>query len=65
MLQTIVMTERHTADNLGEGLRWTINDWNLQEKQIACITTAICRLLTPEKNSGHKHRNLNIVCERY
>lgn len=33
------MPESHTADNLEEALREAINDWKLQEKQIACITT--------------------------
>ncbi|XP_052432606.1 E3 SUMO-protein ligase ZBED1-like [Carassius gibelio] len=38
-LQTCFMPESHTADNLEEALREAINDWKLQEKQIACITT--------------------------
>ncbi|CAM4608395.1 unnamed protein product [Leuciscus chuanchicus] len=38
-LQTSFMPESHTADNLEEALREAINDWKLQEKQIACITT--------------------------
>ncbi|XP_067226603.1 E3 SUMO-protein ligase ZBED1-like [Chanodichthys erythropterus] len=38
-LQTCFIPESHTADNLEEALREAINDWKLQEKQIACITT--------------------------
>lgn len=37
--QTCFMPESHTADNLEEALCEAINDWKLQEKQIACITT--------------------------
>lgn len=35
---TCFMPESHTADNLKEALREEINDWKLQEKEIACIT---------------------------
>ncbi|KAK0140604.1 Zinc finger BED domain-containing protein 1 [Merluccius polli] len=38
-LQTSFMPERHTADNLEEALRGSINGWKIQEKQIARITT--------------------------
>lgn len=68
-LQTSVMLESHTADNLEEALRHAINNWKLQEGKIACITidnganvAAIRQLKWPWFSCfGH---NLNLAINR-
>lgn len=66
-LQTSFTPQAHTADNLEEALRGAIEEWKIQEKQIACITTdnganivaAIRQLKWPWLNCfGH---NLNLA----
>ncbi|KAG9280417.1 zinc finger BED domain-containing protein 1-like [Astyanax mexicanus] len=38
-LETVFFPESHTATNIAEGLRSVIQDWNLNEEKISCITT--------------------------
>jgi len=38
-LETVFMPENHTSDNISDALRHTFEEWSLDEKKLACITT--------------------------
>ncbi|KAL6481122.1 hypothetical protein MHYP_G00092020 [Metynnis hypsauchen] len=38
-LETVFMSESHTGDNLVEALRSSLQEWSLDERKLACITT--------------------------
>ncbi len=38
-LETVFMPEKHTSDNISDALRHAFEEWSLDEKKLACITT--------------------------
>ena len=38
-LETVFMPQNHTSDNIAEALRSAFDEWSLDEKKLACITT--------------------------
>ncbi|RXN10424.1 zinc finger BED domain-containing 1-like protein [Labeo rohita] len=38
-LETVFMPENHTSDNISDALRHAFEEWSLDEKKLACITT--------------------------
>ena len=38
-LETVFMPQNHTADSIAEALHSAFEEWSLDEKKLACITT--------------------------